>query len=94
MVARGGIEVLLSKRRTGHADSRLYHVATTPVRVLLYASPRCVLTRPHDYKLQFCNKNVACETICGVPRDLLYEDLLYANRTSREAQLVTGAGAF
>ena len=50
------IEVLLSKRRTGHADSRLCHVATTPVRVLLYASPRCVFTRPHDYKLQFCNK--------------------------------------
>ena len=39
----------------------------------------------HDHTITSCNfatKNVACETICGVPRDLLYEDLLYANRTS------------
>ena len=39
----------------------------------------------HDHTITTKNvatKNVACETICGVPRDLLYEDLLYANRTS------------
>ena len=53
---RQSLQVLLA-RRTCHADSRLCHTATTPVRFLLYASPRCVFTRPHDYKLQFRNKS-------------------------------------
>jgi hypothetical protein len=44
----------------------------------------------HDDTITSCNfatKNVACRTICGVPRDLLYEDLLYANRTSMHRSL-------